>query len=50
MDKLLQILIEEAESLERGTWYGGGSDVKSEALTTIIELARNTQRRLEEEN
>lgn len=50
MDKLLQILIEEAESLERGTWYESGYDVKSEALTTIIELVRNVQRRLEEEN
>jgi len=48
MQDLLEILIEEAESLERGAWYGGGSDVKLEALTTIIELVRNVQRRLEE--
>lgn len=48
MQDLLEILIEEAERAERGTWYGGGSDAKSEALLAIIELARNVQRRLEE--
>lgn len=48
MDKLLQILFEEAESEERRLWYQGGYEVEDRALQILQVVIRNAQRRLEE--
>lgn len=49
IDKLLQLLHEEALSAERGTWYGGGSDATSDALYALVDVIKRVQYRLEEE-
>lgn len=49
MEKLLQLLLEEAEDEERGTWYGGGSDAKSDALHALMDVIKRVQYRLDQE-
>lgn len=48
MDRLLQILIEEAEREERSHWYESGYDMQDEALQALIVVLRNAQLRLKE--
>lgn len=48
MDKLLQILFEEAEREERNYWYESGYEVEDRALQVFQVVIRNAQRRLEE--
>lgn len=48
MDKLLQILFEEAEREERSHWYQSGYEVEDRALQALQTVIRNAQRRIEE--
>lgn len=50
MDRLLQILLEEAESEERSLWYSHGYEVEERALGALAKVIQRAQRRLEEEN
>lgn len=50
VSRLLALFAEEIEDAERGTWYGGGSDVASEALLALLVVIKRVQYRLEEEN
>lgn len=50
MDKLLQILLEEAESEERSYWYSHGYEVEERALQALISVIKRARLRLEEEN
>ena len=49
MEKLLKLLIEETETLERGYWYSSGYDVQVEALGALRQVFFNVMSRLEEE-
>lgn len=48
MDKLLQILFEEAEREERSHWHEAGYEVEDRALQALQVVIRNAQRRIEE--
>lgn len=50
MDRLLQILLKEAESEERSYWYTNGYEIEERALQALITVIERAQRRLEEGN
>lgn len=50
MDRLLQILLEEAESEERSLWYSHGYEIEERALQVLAKVIERAQRRLSEEN
>jgi len=48
MDKLLQILLEEAEKEERSLWYSHGYEIEERALNALLKVLQNAQQRLKE--
>lgn len=49
MEKLLQLLLEEAEREERSHWYESGYEVEDRALQALQSVIKQALYRLEEE-
>lgn len=49
MEKLLQLLLEEAESEQQGYWYTHGYEAEQSALGALMNVIKRVQYRLEEE-
>lgn len=49
MEKLLQLLLEEAEREERSYWYTHGYEVEERAAQTFATIIKQAQYRLEQE-
>lgn len=49
MEKLLQLLLEEAERAERSHWYESGYEIEDRSLQALQNVIKQVQSRLEEE-
>lgn len=49
MEKLLQLLLEEAEAEERTHWYASGCEVEDRALQALQVVIKRVQYRLDQE-